>query len=274
MEQLSTSYADSALFVAACGTATRCVTPGLYAVIGAAAVMGGVTRITISMVVIMVEVTGGLQYIVPLMAAVMTSKWVGDILLKEGIYEVLINMNGYPFLDNKLEFHHTTVAADVMRPRPTEKDPLWALPQDSMTVEELEHVVQSGPNGFPIVVSRENQYLVGFVLRKELQAALEAARHSSSGIVSSSRVYFVDHSISNDYIGPKPLVLTNMIDYAPITIIDQTPMETVIDLFRKMGLRQTLVTHKGRLLGIITKKDVLKHIKEMDHLDPQSVLFH
>ena len=81
-------------------------------------------------------------------------------------------MNGYPFLDNKLEFHHTTVAADVMRPRPTEKDPLWALPQDSMTVEELEHVVQSGPNGFPIVVSRENQYLVGFVLRKELQVAL------------------------------------------------------------------------------------------------------
>lgn len=72
-------------FVTACGTTARCVTPGLYAVIGAAAVMGGVTRITISMVVIMVEVTGGLQYIVPLMAAVMTSKWVGDILMKEGM---------------------------------------------------------------------------------------------------------------------------------------------------------------------------------------------
>lgn len=33
----------------------------------------------------MVEVTGGLQYIVPLMAAVMTAKWVGDILQKEGM---------------------------------------------------------------------------------------------------------------------------------------------------------------------------------------------
>ncbi|GAU98531.1 hypothetical protein RvY_09664 [Ramazzottius varieornatus] len=273
MEQLSTTYSEAALFVTACGTTARCVTPGLYAVIGAAAVMGGVTRITISMVVIMVEVTGGLQYIVPLMAAVMTSKWVGDILMKEGIYELLINMNGYPFLDNKLDFHHTTVAADVMRPRPTEKDPLWALPQDSMTVEELEHVVHSGPNGFPIVVSRENQYLVGFVLRKELQVALEASRHPNSGIVSSSRVYFVEHCTTNDYIGPKPLVLSSMVDYAPITIIDQTPMETVIDLFRKMGLRQTLVTHKGRLLGIITKKDVLKHIKEMDHVDSGSVGF-
>ena len=33
---------------------------------------------TVSLVVIMFELTGGLQYIVPLMAAAMTSKWIGD----------------------------------------------------------------------------------------------------------------------------------------------------------------------------------------------------
>lgn len=32
---------------------------------------------------------------------------------------------------------------------------------------------------------------------------------------------------------------------APITVTDQTPMETVVDMFRKLGLRQTLVTHNG-----------------------------
>jgi len=32
---------------------------------------------------------------------------------------------------------------------------------------------------------------------------------------------------------------------APITVTDQTPMETVIDMFRKLGLRQTLVTRNG-----------------------------
>jgi len=37
-------------------------------------------------------------------------------------------------------------------------------------------------------------------------------------------------------------------------------METVVDMFRKLGLRQTLVTHNGRLLGIITKKDVLRFV--------------
>ncbi len=43
-------------------------------------------RCAVSLVVIMFEVTGGLQYIVPLMAAVMTSKWVGDAFGKEGLY--------------------------------------------------------------------------------------------------------------------------------------------------------------------------------------------
>ena len=58
-------------------------------------------------------------------------------------------------------------------------------------------------------------------------------------------------------------------------------METVIDLFRKLGLRQAFVTRNGfvfddfdhstkyidlyfsRLRGIITKKDILRHIQQL-----------
>ena len=32
-------------------------------------------------------------------------------------YDAHIHLNGYPFLDSKEEFTHTTIAADVMRPR-------------------------------------------------------------------------------------------------------------------------------------------------------------
>lgn len=46
-----------------------------------------------------------------------------------------------------------------------------------------------------------------------------------------------------------------------MTVTDQTPMETVIDMFRKLGLRQVLVIRNGRLLGIITKKDILHFMK-------------
>ena len=42
------------------------------------------------------------RYIVPLMAASMASKWVGDALGRMGIYDAHIDLNGYPFLDVKV----------------------------------------------------------------------------------------------------------------------------------------------------------------------------
>lgn len=72
---------------------------------------------SVSLVVIMFELTGGVRYIVPLMAAAMASKWVGDALGRQGIYDAHIALNGYPFLDSKDEFQHTSLAADVMQPK-------------------------------------------------------------------------------------------------------------------------------------------------------------
>jgi chloride channel 3/4/5 len=42
-----------------------------------------------------------------------------------------------------------------------------------------------------------------------------------------------------------PVKLYKLLDLSPITITDQTPMEIVIDMFRKLGLKITLVTHNG-----------------------------
>lgn len=117
MEQLASNYPHIWMFSEECSTGVNCITPGLYAMVGAAAVLGGVTRMTVSLVVVMFELTGGVRYIVPLMAAAMASKWVGDALGKQGIYDAHIGLNGYPFLDSKDEFQHTTLAADVMQPK-------------------------------------------------------------------------------------------------------------------------------------------------------------
>ncbi|XP_078601546.1 H(+)/Cl(-) exchange transporter 4-like isoform X1 [Branchiostoma floridae x Branchiostoma japonicum] len=274
VEQLAFNFPDWILFDEACAGGQRCVTPGLYAMVGAAAALGGVTRMTVSLVVIMFELTGGLQYIIPIMAAVMTSKWVGDAFGKEGIYDAHIHLNGYPFLDAKEEFKHTTIAADIMRPRRGDP-PLVVIEQDNMTVEELETLLQEEDyNGFPVVVSKETQLLVGFVLRRDLSLALDEARKAQDGVVSNSRVYFTTHVPGPLDVGPKPLKLKKMLDQSPFTITDQTPMEVVIDMFRKLGLRQCLVTHKGRLLGIATRKDVRKHIATLANQDPVSVQFH
>ncbi|BFZ15227.1 hypothetical protein BsWGS_18266 [Bradybaena similaris] len=272
-EQIVVNNPKSVLFSGMCESTGRCiVTPGLYAMVGAGAALGGVTRMTVSLVVIMFELTGGLEYIVPMMAAAMTSKWVGDALGKEGIYDAHIALNGYPFLGSKEEFTHTTIAADVMKPRRYESS-LSVITQDSMTVEEVENLMSyTEHNGFPVVVSKESRYLVGFVLRRDLILAIASARKTSEGVVSNSIVYFTS-SIPINHSGPAPLKLWKILDMAPVTITDQTPMEIVVEMFRKLGIRQTLVTHKGRLLGIITKKDVLRHIAQLRNQDPDSILF-
>lgn len=52
---------------ASCLPDVPCVTPGSYAMVGAAAFMGGVTRMTVSLVIIMFELTGALTYVLPIM---------------------------------------------------------------------------------------------------------------------------------------------------------------------------------------------------------------
>lgn len=67
---------------------------------------------------------------------------------------------------------------------------------------------------------------------------------------------------------------TAMVDFAqwmdqiPMTVQPGLPLETVMELFRKMGPRIILVEHAaegGKLVGVITVKDVLKYIAKTEH---------
>lgn len=137
----------------------------------------------------MFELTGGLSYIVPLMAAAVTAKWVGDAFGRGGIYDAQIELNGYPFLDNKEEFNYTTLAIDVMKPRPNDP-PLSVLTQEGMTLSEIEQMLkETSFTGYPVVVSRESQYLVGYVLRRDLQIAIAQHRRNNR-VTGKSNVYF------------------------------------------------------------------------------------
>ena len=108
--------------------------PGLYSMVGAAAALGGVTRMTVSLVVIMFEVTGGLQYIVPFMVATMASKWIADALGKEGIYDGHIALNEYPYLDIKQDLNEQkTLVHAVMNPK---TGPLVTLPLQVLVLFE------------------------------------------------------------------------------------------------------------------------------------------
>jgi chloride channel 3/4/5 len=89
IQYLHWKHPESRVF-AACNGDLDCVIPGLYAMVGAAAALSGVTRTTVSLVVIMFELTDTLAYVVPLMLSVLVAKTVADALEPKGIYDLVI----------------------------------------------------------------------------------------------------------------------------------------------------------------------------------------
>ena len=69
-----------------------------YAVVGAAAMLGGTTRMTISITLLVMETTGAMELIIPLMLTIFTAKLVGD-RFGHGIYDAHIVIRGTPFLE-------------------------------------------------------------------------------------------------------------------------------------------------------------------------------
>lgn len=52
--------------------------PGKYALLGAAAQLGGVVRMTISLTAILIEATQGIYFGLPVIIVLIMAKWVGD----------------------------------------------------------------------------------------------------------------------------------------------------------------------------------------------------
>lgn len=52
--------------------------PGKYALLGAAAQLGGVVRMTISLTAILIEATQGISFGLPVIIVLIMAKWVGD----------------------------------------------------------------------------------------------------------------------------------------------------------------------------------------------------
>ena len=248
------------LFSTECNRADeQCVVPGFYAMVGACAFLGGVTRMTVSLVVIMVELTGGLSYSVPLMCTAVVSKLVGDALVAEGIYDAHIELNNYPFLDSKADFMIQTTAIDVLESK-QEKNELIVLPRDGVTLEELTTIVRTYKyNGYPVIASREQASIIGFVLRRNLELIIEQQLLTNKQSNINKFVTFARRNYPSNSIH-----LYRLLNRSPTTITLDTPTTTIIDLCRKLGAQTILVTNdEGHLAGLLTKKDTIAYIKQM-----------
>jgi chloride channel 3/4/5 len=63
-----------------------CITPGVYALIAAGSTMCGVTRLSVTLAVILFELTGSLDYVLPFSLTVLVAKWTADFMEPLSIY--------------------------------------------------------------------------------------------------------------------------------------------------------------------------------------------
>ncbi|WPH03780.1 Hypothetical protein R9X50_00666300 [Acrodontium crateriforme] len=239
------------IFFASCEPDIPCVTPGTYAVIGAASALAGSTRMTVSIVVIMFELTGALTYVLPIMIAVMISKWVADAFGKRGIYESWIHFHGYPFLDNKDDSPVPDVpVAQIM----TRIEDLVCITATGHTIESLREVLREHRfRGFPVINSNRAAVLLGYISRTELSFALDSASSPTRALPVSTECFFQHQPLADPTV---TLDLRPWMDQTPITLSSKSTLQLTNDMFQKLGLRYVVFTERGALAGLMTKKDL------------------
>jgi CBS domain-containing protein len=148
------------------------VQPGLHALVGATAMLGGVFRSSISLVVIMVEGTGGIDFILPVILAIVISNWVAHHIHHAGAYEAdLERLGEVCFLPSEPPHKLIAITAgDIMAPGVICFNEIVSVAEVVKVLRETQH------NGFPVIRRTESDgcgQLVGLILRHQILLLLE-----------------------------------------------------------------------------------------------------
>ncbi|KAF8587856.1 hypothetical protein K439DRAFT_1645720 [Ramaria rubella] len=212
----------------------RCISPGFYAVIGASAMLGGVTRMT-----------SALSHVLPIMLVVMVSKWVGDACGREGIYDAWISLRAYPWLPRIEHRDHGATAAGIMTPSKR----LITVNGVRTLLRDLDALVQAHHYyGFPVV---DGEKLLGFVTREKLRitlAPLLSERINAEAPCTFLRQVDVFSGIN----------LASTLERAPMQFRSEMAEELLVSIFQRLNLRYALFSRAGKLTGLITKRDVVR----------------
>ena len=242
---------------------------GTYALLGAAAFLGGATRMTVSLCVILLELTANLWLLPSVMAVLLLAKASGD-MLTASVYDTHNAIKRLPLLHAEPQAEVARVTADRLVAH--QQGCPVTLPA-SPSVARLVRILARCPhNGFPVL--DDQGHLQGLVLRSTLLALLRArAWRSEPGDVGpastvdlSSWASSPGPSLHDVVAGLRPeeqrlhVDLAPWMDSRPHCVTHNAPLGQVHASFRFLGLRHVVVLPpppRSGVLGVITRKDLL-----------------
>ncbi|KAI4375195.1 hypothetical protein MLD38_013096 [Melastoma candidum] len=246
---------------------------GLYAVLGAASLMAGSMRMTVSVCLIFLELANNLKLLPGTMIVLLISMTGGDCF-NPSIYEIILHLKGLPFLDAKPEtwMSNLTVGelADAKAPVVT----LSGVEKAGRIVDVLKTTTH---NCFP-VLDREGE-LHGLILRANLIKVLMKKwfleeNWKTTNQEVKERFSWIDLAEKEDRIEQVNVKRDEMEMYvdlhpftntAPYTVMESMSVAKAMVLFRRVGLRHMLVLPKHRtsgtspVVGILTRQDLMPY---------------
>ncbi|CAG7629207.1 unnamed protein product [Allacma fusca] len=253
------------------------VDPGKYALIGAAAQLGGIVRMTLSLTVILIEATGNLTLGLPLMITLMVAKWVGDYF-NEGIYDTHIQLMGVPLLPwEPPPLSHNIYATEVM------SCPVVTFHMKETVGTIIDVLTSESYNGFPVVdPPNPSDYedgqvnfgtFRGLILRSQLIVLLqhklfietsESWDHKGVALKYFRDAYPRYPTIQQVHISDEErhftVDLQPIMNPAPYTALNNASMPRIFRLFRGLGLRHlVIVNDNNKVVGIVTRKDLARY---------------
>eukprot|EP00997_Jenningsia_sp_PLL12_P005727 NODE_2260_length_956_cov_79.598677_g1861_i0.p1 GENE.NODE_2260_length_956_cov_79.598677_g1861_i0~~NODE_2260_length_956_cov_79.598677_g1861_i0.p1 ORF type:complete len:246 (+),score=62.19 NODE_2260_length_956_cov_79.598677_g1861_i0:87-824(+) len=234
----------------------------------------GVTR-TLATAVMVFELTGQLGAALPVLVAVCTATQVGN-LFNESIFDMMMRLRRLPFLrESDAGATDALFAADVMRTSVLTLDV-------RMSLADLAGVLGSihQHSRLPLVQADESgaggPYLLGTVRRADLFEVFDVSRRVSgvdldepnvldfhAGLrptrtteaevemreVASGGLHL--HRPSSTRLPPIPF------NANPMQVSPLAPLSQITHLMAMLGVDPLLVTQRGRLLGLVARRDVI-----------------
>lgn len=145
------------------------IMPAAYAIVGAAAFSGSVTH-SISVAVVVFEITGQIAFVVPVLVAVLVANAVSS-LLQPSMYESVIQIKKLPYLPDLLYTNSGLYKKCVEDFMVRDVKHIW----QGISYQKLKEVLRKNKKlrSLPLVESPENLILLGSVQRQELVKLIE-----------------------------------------------------------------------------------------------------
>ncbi|MEO1186456.1 MAG: chloride channel protein, partial [Cyanobacteria bacterium J06636_27] len=200
--------------------------PSTYALVGMGAFFSGVSKVPITAIMIIFEITTDFNLVLPLMIGSVTSYLVADKLIPGSLYTKLLQLNGIDIdKETSIDGRITLLTAQEVMQRQVE------TLQAKMTVDEaIQAFSHSSQRGFPVL---ENSKLVGIITQSDLIKVREG-------------------KLSRD--APIKEIMTPH----PVTITPKHNLSNVLYLLDRHQISRLPVLEGKRLVGVISRGDIIR----------------